>query len=150
MKHKTFFGKLFGWIGDIFTDSADKLWDELTPEEQNNIKHGSGIVAIINNHLSDVPEAITKAIQDEFPDLNIVSLETALVTICNDLNISGITDIDGAIAAIQKWLSDKVGTKWEWASSALAELITVGLGPGSVFQKITILIEYAYQKFIKK
>jgi hypothetical protein len=149
--HKTFFGKLFGWVGDIFHNGADKLWSELTPEEQAALKQGSGIVAIINAHLKDVPTVIEDAIKTEFPEIDFTTLETEIVTIAKDLNLTLPTlDFTGAITAIQAYLSSKVGTKWEWASSALAELITVALSPTTLFQKVSVLMEYVYNTFFKK
>lgn len=152
MAHKTFFGKLFGWIGDIFHDAAEKLWNDLTPEEQASLKHGSGVVQIINTHLQEVPEVVVAAIQAQYPDLDIAQLEQALLNVCKALGIKAPSvNIHGAITAIQMWLQDKTDNKvWEWASSALAELITVAINPGTIFQKVSVLIEWVYEKFIKK
>lgn len=150
--HKTVFGKLFGWIGDIFHTSVSKLWDSLTPEEQASLKNGSGIINVINLHLSEVPEVVKAAIITEFPTIDISALETTLLSLCGTLNITPPSlDLTGAIAAIQTYLNSKTGTTWQWASSALSELLSVAFAPGqTIFAKISTLIEYTYQTFIKK
>lgn len=152
-KHHTFFGHLLGWIGDIFENAAKRLWDNLTPEEQASLKHGSGIVSVINSHLQEAPEAIALAIETEFPDLDLKALETPLLNACAALGVAPPTlDVNGAISAIQIWLASKQDNKiWSWASSAVSELITVALMPNSTFfEKVSIIIQWVYDTFIKK
>lgn len=150
-EHKTVFGKIFGWIGDIFHNSAEKLWDGLSSEEQAGIKNGSGIIAIINKHIGDAPEVIVDAIKAEFPDVDFAVLTTGLLTICETLNIElPSVDINGAIEGLKTYLASKEGTIWEWASSSLAQLLSVIFTPNqTVFAKISMLVEFAYQTFIK-
>lgn len=151
MAHKTFFGKLFGWIGDIFENAAKKLWDNLSDEEKQNLIHGSGIIDIINRHLEDVPKVITDAIQTEFPDVDLKLLEDSLLSICTELGIKlPEVNLDNTIIAIQGWLKDKEGEVWKWASQSIAELLSVLLNKDSVFEKIGMLIQYVYDTFIKK
>ena len=151
-EHKTFFGKIFGWVGDIFHQSAEKLWNDLTPEEQASLKNGSGVINVINKHLSDTPETIKEAITQEFPGLDPTAVETSLLDICKHLNITPPTvDLNGAIESIKTYLSSKSGRVWEWASSALAELLSAIFAPNTTaFAKISTLVEYAYRTFIKK
>lgn len=154
--HKTFFGKLFGFIGDalfsIFHSAYEKLWKELTPEEQANVVHGSGVVAVINEHLQDAPGVIVTSAQEKFPDLNLQAVEQWLLSACATLGITPPTiDIHGAITAIQKWLVDKgTGKFWEQASQSLVEIIVLIATPSqTIFQKLSVLIEWAYQTFVK-
>jgi hypothetical protein len=150
--HKTFFGKLLGWVGDIFHNAMQKLWDSLSASEQASFKHGSGVIAIINKHITEVPEVIVAEIETEFPDLDLSALEQSLLNVCTTLGITPPTiDIKGAIAAIQAWLGSKTGKIWEWASSAAAELVTVALMPNETFfEKVSLLIQWVYDTFIKK
>lgn len=151
--HKTFFGKLFGWIGDIFENAAKRLWDNLTSEEQASLKHGSGVISIINQHLTDTQEAIKTAIEETFPDLQLAKLEQALLAVCLTFGIKPPTlDINGTIEGLQQWLSEKENDKvWRWASSAAAELLAVTLTPNTtVFEKVSVLIQWVYDTFIKK
>lgn len=152
MQHKTFFGKLFGWVGDLFHNAAQKLWEELTPEEQSNFIHGSGVVKIINDNIHEVPQVVVSIIKTQYPDLNLSQLEQSLLSICKVLGISvPVINIEEAIGAIQLWLASKADNKvWQWASSALAELITVTLMKDqTVFQKVSMLIQWVYDEFVK-
>lgn len=150
--HKTFFGKLIAGVFSIFKSSAVKLWEDLTPEEQENLKHGSGVVNIINTHIDEAPEIIQQEIIAAFPDLDIVQLETELIKVCGylGLTISGQTITD-AITALKAYLNSKTGTIWQWASSGLAELISVALSKDTtIFAKISMLVEYVYRTYIQK
>jgi hypothetical protein len=147
MSQQNIFETIFG---TIFHNSAEKLWNDLTPEEQETLKQGPGIVAIINTHLKDEPSIVKDLITKQYSSIGASVLEIELMAICKDLNLPMPIDFDSAIATLQNYLGSKIGTKWKWASSSLAELLTVALSPGTIFEKVSVLIVYAYNKYIKK
>lgn len=148
--HHTFFGKLIAGVFSIFKSSAQKIWDGLSDEEKASVKNGSGIIAVINAHISEAPEIIKDEVIAAYP--NEPDIEAKLLALCAAFGITPPTlDLTSAIASIQTFLATKDGTLWQWASSALAQALSVIFTPDlTVFAKITTVMEYAYQTFIKK
>src|SRR6478609_1811229 len=121
-EHKTFFGKIFGWIGDIFTKAAKEIWNSLSTEEQEALKSGSGIINVINEHLDETPAVIKENILKEFPNVDLKSL----FDLAKELNLPlAGNEIEDAIAAAQVWLKSKEGTKWENAASVAAQTLAL-------------------------
>lgn len=138
------------WIGLLFASAARKLWNSLTPEEQQNLKYGSGVIDVINKYLDETPMIIETAIKNKYPDFDLQKLIT-LVNLAG-LNTDNVAmTVQDAITKLKTYLLTKQDKVWQWASSALAELLTVALNPSlTVFEKVSTLIQYVYSKFIKK
>lgn len=152
---KTFFGRLLAAIGGIFKhvfEGARKTFDQLTPEQQAALKHGSGVVALINSELNNTPAEVRAAILEQFPDLDIATLETGLFQVATSFNLAPKEhNLEDIIAALQAYLSTLHGSIWEGITQGVASVLAVILAPaGTKFAAVGQLMEYVYQTFFKK
>lgn len=155
VQHHTFFGKLFGWIGDIFShvfEGAKKTYESLTPEQQAALLHGSGIIDILNTEVGKTPAEIRALIIQRFPDLDEAKLEAGLIATAHAFNLAvDINSIEDVIAQLQAYLSSLHGNIWESISHGVAGLLAVLFSPSDTkFAAIGSLVEYVYQTFFKK
>lgn len=154
---KTILGKFFARIGDFFKslfDAAEKTWDKLSPELKKAMEQGSGIIELINGHVDQAPDFVFDLIQKKYPELTRDKIHEVLTLAGRELNlIDEVTqpDLTQTIQALQKYLDQKQGKFWATASSLLAQLLAIVLAPsGTKFATVSSLMEFVYQKFVKK
>lgn len=142
-------------IGHFFADLFSKFeraYHSLSAEEQLAAKQASGIIAVINQNLTATPDVIWGEIEKAFPGVDKASVSAALASVANTINnVSAYLpdNLENAIKAVQSYLSTFTGNKWVVISKSLVALIANELAPGSIIQKIELIIEWVYQTFIK-
>lgn len=145
---------IFQKIGHFFVglfDSLHKAYLNLSPEEQSALQQGTGLVNFINTMLDKTPADIRAAIKVAYPNLDEASLESALFQAANSFGINAGSNLDEAIAGIQKHLASLNGSAWEIASHAIASALAILFAPGTAkIPVILSLVEWAYQFFHKK
>ena len=160
-EEKGFFGRLFEKIGDAFEwlahifDAAEKAWDKVDEPLQKALITATSVVNIISTNLNAAPELIMSLINKAFPDLSEEELKKAITEVNKVLNISsGIEDqsLPILITNLQKYLLTVTDSKLiDGVLSSTAQLMTVALSHETPSQaKVAMLVEYVYQKFVKK
>lgn len=153
-----FLDKFIKKIGEVFStlfNSAKKTWNKISPEIQNGILQGSGIIATVNKYLDAAPDFILQAIQAKFPALPLDKIEESLKKLAKALNIS--TDVNDpdlltTIKNLQSYLAStkEDGKLWATISHSAAAVLAVVLAPAETrVAAVVSLLEYAYQHFIK-
>jgi hypothetical protein len=145
--------KFLDKIGHFFTglfNAAKRAYNKLSPEQQDALVHGTGLISLINSMAESTAEQIRAAITLQFPNLDEAKLEAGLFQIANQFGLAP-TNIDEAIEAIKTKLAGLTGKFWAIASHNAASIFAVFAAPiGTKVAAIVSLIEYAYQKFHKK
>lgn len=145
---------IFKIIGAFFVglfNAAKKAYSKLSPEQQDALQAGTGLVAILNDNLAATPEQIRLLIQQRFPNLDEESLEKALFSVLQQFNLTVAENLDQAIVTIQGHLSSLEGKAWAVASHGVAAALSVAFGPKETkVATIVSLLEWVYQHFIKK
>ena len=160
-EEKGFFGRLFEKIGDAFEwlvhifDAAEKAWDKVDAPLQKALITATSVVNIIRTNLDVAPEVVMSLINKSFPDLSEEELKKAINEVNKVLNISSsIEDANLAtlISNLQKYLKTVTDSKLiDGVLSSVAQLMTVALSHETPSQaKVAMLVEYVYQKFVKK
>ena len=153
MSLQTFLSKIGDFFSGLF-NSAKKTWAKLSPEVQNAMLHGSGIIDIINNNVDKVPSFVIALIQSKYPDITTDKIHAGLKGIADALHIAeGVNDgdLEALISNIQKYLASLNGKIWANISGTLAKAIAAFLAPPETkFAAISSLMEFVYQTFIKK
>lgn len=154
-KTKTFFGKILEAIGNTFGSvlrGAKKTFDQLLPEQQAALLHGSGVLAFITQELEKTPGEIRDGILEKFPDLDVAKLESGLFQIAKAFNLNvEANNLEDLIEKLQKYLNSFQGSLWEWIVQSAAGAFAIVLAPpGTRFAAIGQLLEVVYQKFFKK
>lgn len=153
-----FLDSFLGKIGDFFSglfSSAKKTWAKLSPEIQNALLHGSGIIATINKYVDAAPQFVIDAIVAKYPDLHIDQITQGLKKVAVALNIAIDTnddDLTVVISKLQQYLASTKddGKVWATISHSLAALLAVVLSPAETkVASVTSLLEFVYQHFIK-
>jgi len=152
----SFFSKLFAfkfkWVADLF-NAMKKAWDHLAAEEQAISLKASGIIAIINANLDKTPEIVFQLIQAKFPDVTPEFAHDLLNKASNFLKIGdGVAalSLEDAIKALQAHLSSVTGNDWiATTQHAVGALLTVLLPSTSPLNKITTILEFIYDHFVK-
>ena len=152
---KTFFGKLFEAIGSIFThvfNGAKKTFNQLSDEQKEALKHGSGVMALITQELGKTPAEIRYLILTQFPDLDVPKLEAGLFQIAHSFNLlPKENDLEDIIGKLQTYLESLNGNFWDGITQAAANILAVFMAPaGTKFAAVASLMEYVYQTFFKK
>lgn len=147
-------------IGLFFTglfNAAARTWAKVSPEVQDALKHGSGILAIINQHVTEAPDFVIELIQKAYPKLDRPALLAGLRGVSLGLNVAnGIIDNDlqGTVERLQKYLAGLKSERaafWAGISSLAAKLLALALAPkGTKWATFEALMEFVYQRFIKK
>lgn len=149
--HHTFFGKIFGWIGDIFHHAETVLKDVVLPLVSSIL---NGIKAIVENPItkeiiSFIPGNLPKEIYDKLVSvLPKVSLEFNLV-----VDLTNATTPEQVNTALQnvfseiKWPDDI--TKQKFLSSFGARIVQEIRDHEMTFAQAVIDVEYFYQNYIK-
>lgn len=157
---KTFFGKLLAAIGGIFKPAfkgAEKAYNELTPEQQQALKDGSGMIDFINKRLDTLPGNLRAELIAQFPNQDIAKIEKTAFDVGEAFGLikageaSSLEDLIIKLQAFLKAKKEKGGKFWAHASFSLASLFAILFGPPEAkVSVVTSLLEYVYHKFIKK
>jgi hypothetical protein len=150
-----FLDKLIAAIGHFFRDlfdAAKKAYNNLSPDVQNAMLNGAGVISLVNSMLDKTPAEIRAAIQAQFPNLNETQLEQGLLTMLHTFNVAPNTNsLEDAIEALKNYLSTHSGGTWETVSHSLGVALAALFAPANTkLATITSLIEFVYQHFIKK
>lgn len=132
-------------------NAAKKAFLSLTPEQQEAVKSGSGIMDMINKYLDETPGKVRELILSKFPDLKLPELEAALFRLSRLFNLGDCKSADDVIDAIQNKIKTVEGIDWENISQAYALAMGIALAPkGTKIFQIVSALEWAYRKFFKK
>lgn len=146
--------KLLEKIGEFFSslfNGANRTWKKVSPEVRNALLQGSGIVAIINKNIDQLPDFVLDLILKQYPDLPVEKIKEVLLEVGKVTNIEISDDILVTIQNVQKYLSERTGKVWAIASDTLAKVIAVFLAPKDTkVASIISLIVFVYHRFIKK
>lgn len=152
----TFFQKLFNfqfhWLKNLF-NSMEKIWEHLGADEQAVSLKASGIIAIINANIGATPDVVFKLIQAKFPEVTPESVQLLLNKAGDYLKVAdGIATmtLEDAIKAFQTHLNSVTGNDWVATTQhAVAALLNVLLPTTTPLQKITTILEFIYDNFVK-
>lgn len=152
----TFFQKLFNfkfhWVTDLF-NAMQHAWNHLAEEEKAISLKASGIIAIINQNLDKAPDVVFQLIQAKFPDVTPESVHTLLSKAADFIKIGdGVAalSLEDAIKAFQNHLGSVTGNDWIAVSQkAVGALLTVLLPGTTPLNKITTILEFIYEHFVK-
>ncbi len=153
-----FISNLLNKIGHFFEglfNAAQHAWSKLEPDLQNAILQGSGIIDIINKNIDAAPPEVIALIQKAFPNLTTDKLKSALHEVNKVFNIASDiedSDLEVTLSRLQKYLATfNLNNTWSAVSSTAAQILSTAFAPnGTPFAKISMLIEFVYNKFIKK
>jgi|GEM_PF-2160812 len=156
MSLKSFLLKIGLFFTSLF-NAAARTWANVSPEVQDALKQGSGILDIINKHVTESPDIVIRLIQHAFPNVDRESLLVGLRAVTEGLNIAdGIVDNDlnETVNRLQKYLSGLKSERaqfWAGISSLAAKLLALAFAPkGTKWATFEALMEFVYQRFIKK
>ena len=145
---------IFKKIGQFFKNlfnALHKAYNKLSPEQQEALQQGAGLVAIINSNLDAAPEKVKELIQAQYPELDVAKLEEALFNVAQSFGVTDLSDLDEAIMVIQNHLNSLEGKAWAIASHTAASVIAIAFGPKeSKVATFLMLITWVYHTFIKK
>lgn len=146
--------KLLQKIGQIFTsvfNGAKKAFNALDPEEQEALKTGSGLAAVIQDNLEKAPEAVIEALQKQFPKLNAKKLEESVFSMANSVGLTKFNSLVEAVDAIQEFVRTKTGRDWANAMDTIAKGAAIFLAPKKTKASVIFsLMVFVYHTFIKK
>jgi len=140
---------LFEFFKNLF-NGLKKAWNKLSDEQQDALKNGTGLIAIINANLELAPAALRQKIQEAYPNLPVAVIEAGMFSVAKTFGITGLSSLDDAINVVQAYLQEKEGKEWAVASHTAALALSVLFAPKETkVAQLVALIEFAYQKFIK-
>ena len=138
------FVSLFDWFASA--------WKKLSTTEKDAAVKASGIIAIINANLTATPDIVFQLIQIKFPDITKEKLTSYLSTITSTIkDVDGVVNADFAttLSNLQSYLGKYSGNQWVTITQGVVGLLAGLLAPSTPIQKITLVLEYVYQNFIK-
>lgn len=154
---KTGIGRLLATIGMFFAgifDAAARTYNAQSQEVKDALKDGSAILAIINENVTEAPERVIDLIQKAFPTLTRDKLLDGLNAVAKGINHAeaiAADTLEDTIKNIQAYLESLEGTFWAGVSELSAKILAVFFAPaGTKWATISLLMEYVYQKLIKK
>lgn len=142
-------------IGSIFQHTlsgAEQDYNNLSPEDQEALQHGAGVVTFISQEIDKLPGEVRTGILAEFPDLDETKLEAGLYQIAKALNLAPeANNLDDTIAKLQAHFKSLSGTAWDAIVQAAAGIFAVFVAPaGSKLSAAFDLVKYVYLAFFKK
>lgn len=148
-KHKTFFGKLFGWIGDLF-HAADKDLLKVAIDVTNKVKDfvNSPTAGVLTSIIpTDIDDKLVELLKAKLP--LIVADELALQSLDADTTEDEAKDTAQLILNTFGGLSDI--KKEEFYTSVAARLYievqAIKAGEKLTFGKAAALVESFYQQY---
>ena len=146
------FQKIGAWFTSLF-DVMKRAFNKLSQIEKDVSVKASAIIALINANLTQTPEAIFKLIQLRFPDVTPAYLSAKLSLATKYLGIGdevASRSFEENIKLLQGYLSKFEGNGWVVTTlGAVNALLTAMLPDTTPLQKISVLLEYIYQKIVK-
>jgi hypothetical protein len=143
-------------IGEVFTNlfsSAEHAWKHLSPEIQNAMLHGSGILAIINSNINKTPAFVQDLILKKFPGLTVEKLKEVIKKGSEGLTIAEHVNSDDLLVMIenlQKYLGGLKGQAWAKISHFFGLGMAVFLAPPATkVAAIASLLEAFYHLVVK-
>lgn len=154
---KTFLGKIIAGVGDFFKhlaeelfNSAEKAFKALPATTQQQIKDGTGIMALLGQMLDDAPQDILNAILTTFPTLTNSDLDKGFEALIQIWNLSpASSSLQDKLAAIVAHLKPKQGSLWASVMNEGANLLADILSGGSLFQIIVVVMQYVFETFVE-
>src|SRR5690348_10629415 len=104
------FGKFFAKLGiwhPHFEDTIKAIYADLQDDAKEAIHAASGIIAVINEHLKEVPDFVYKAIQKKYPSITPEHLTELLNKLNSAIQGAGANlddDYDTALTKLQQYL----------------------------------------------
>lgn len=152
-KKQSFLNKFFQWAKFFFL-TMDGAYNKLSKSEQELSKQASGLIAIINKNLTANPDFVLEVINSKYPNLN---REKIFEILKKAGIIFGVIDntfdgtLEDALIKIQDLLKNTPSKNiWVIITQTIVVIAVEILSPTTPIQKIMFVIEYVYQKFIKK
>lgn len=137
-------------LAGIFNE-AKHLYNEMSHEEQEALKQGSGITQILKITIGKAPAEVRALIAKTFPELDEVTVEKILYQVAHAFNIEvRSNDLDGTISTIQTYLSLPHGNLWDGIMHGLAVLFSLAFSKDSTADKIGMVMEYVFKKYVFK
>lgn len=146
---------LFKIIGAFFANlftSMKKLYSKLTETEQRMSVVASTFFAIVNANMDKTPEALIRLIQLKFPDFTREQLTAYVNTLTNKMRLVdsfAAKTLEENLKLLQNHLSKFTGNGWKAETLNGVNILISLLLPGTPLEKITIVLEYIYQKLVK-
>lgn len=149
---KDFIAKIGEFFGHLFA-GAEKTWKKLSPQVQDALLYGSGVIDTINKYTDETPLFVWDIIQKKFPKLDKDHLLKALKSASVELKIAqevNDDDLETVIGNLQAYLASLEGTVWAKISEALAKGIAIFTAPPATkWAAIASMMEFVYQTFFK-
>jgi hypothetical protein len=134
-------------------DNGRKLFKKLSELEQQLAKQVSGIVAIVNAHLTNVPDVVYLIIQSFFPELSKDLIVAAMAKVNAFVaNVAGyqVGTFEEELTKLQAYLAGFTeDNKWIAATKFVINLFIIAFEPSTVLHKIEAVMEYVYRTFYK-
>lgn len=144
-------GKALAHAWHSLFNAAKAAYEKLSPEEQQALQNGSGLLAIINQATVNTGAEIREAIQKRFPNMDAATLEDAAFKLAKTFNITSANNVDEALEQIKAYLSSLSGKAWAEASHIGSVAISILFAPNNTKVGIIVsLIEWVYQTFFHK
>lgn len=156
-EQKTGLGRFLAKIGDFFEglfNAAAKTYNDQSDEIQTAFVQGSEILDIINANVKAAPDFLMNLITARFPGLDKEHLSEGLTKVEKVLNIADdIQDktLEDTLKNLQAYLDKQEGSDWAGITGLAAKTLAFFFAPaGTKWAIFESLMEYVYQKFIKK
>lgn len=151
MSLKTFLNSIGNFFADLF-NKTEAAYNTLDSDLQNYIKQGSGIIAIVSANINASSPVVWQLISAAYPNVTQASVAAALSSVLNTLGVIS-TDLSGnfdmALVTLQEYLAKQKDNTFVVVSKAIVSLLVDAFSPGTVIQKVELVLEYVYQTFIK-
>lgn len=146
---------LFKIIGAFFANlftSMKKLYGKLTLKEQELSVVASSFFALINANIDKTPETVIRLLQIKFPGFTKQQLTVYINDLTNNMRIIdsySYKTLEENLGLLQNHLKKFSGNGWKAETLNGVNILISLLLPGTPLEKITIVLEYIYQKLVK-
>lgn len=147
----TFLQQIGEFFTNLFNETA-KAYNHLEGNEQTAIKTASGWLAIVGSNLTASPDVVFSLIQAAYPSITKDVLTGYLHQLGGQLGIIAADtppDFTSAMTALQTYLGKHTGNAWIAIIKAVVALLATIIEPGTIIQKIEMVLEYVYQNYIR-
>lgn len=151
--------QLLSKIGLFFKglfNAAARTWAKVSPEFQEALKQGSGVLAIINSNTSVTSNILIDLILKAYPELTRETLFAGLKGVEKGLNIAdriAEDNLEATLQNLQTFLAEvKIENSSFWAGTASfgAKLLALAFAPKNTkWATLEALMEFVYHQFIK-
>lgn len=146
---------LFKIIGAFFANlftSMKKLYGKLTLKEQELSVVASSFFALINANIDKTPETVIRLLQIKFPGFTKQQLTAYINDLTNKMRIIdsySYKTLEENLGLLQNHLKKFSGNGWKAETLNGVNILISLLLPGTPLEKITMVLEYIYQKLVK-